>query len=103
MTKSAEAKWMADAACRGMDTSLFYPSRGANKDVVASRKICNACQVQEECLDYALSLVEREDYGVWGGTSGRQRRAIREEKRRQAKLEHARSSDWPTPTGTVGG
>jgi WhiB family transcriptional regulator, redox-sensing transcriptional regulator len=36
------------------------------------KRICMACPVREECLDYALSNDER--FGIWGGLSERERR-----------------------------
>lgn len=43
--------------------------------VNAARKICNQCPVEARCLTNALLSDER--YGVWGGTSGRQRSKLR--------------------------
>jgi WhiB family redox-sensing transcriptional regulator len=67
--------WREHAACRGMSPNLFHPSRGQNTDTEAAKAICATCPVTDECLDYAL--VNCEMIGVWGGTSERERRAIR--------------------------
>ena len=61
------------AGCRGMDPALFFPSRG--EDVKAAQRVCAACPVAAECLDYAMANNER--FGIWGGTSERQRLRLR--------------------------
>lgn len=66
-------EWMRDAACRGMDPELFYPSRG--ESVAQARKVCSGCPVRAECLTYAMNL--HETHGMWGGMSERDRRRIR--------------------------
>ena len=63
-------EWQRDAACRGMDSSLFFhpPNERdtARADRAARAKaICRCCPVIAECLDHALRV--REPYGVWGG------------------------------------
>jgi hypothetical protein len=40
--------------------------------------LCAGCPVQRECLSEALSRPRDYDPGVWGGTSPRERYAIRE-------------------------
>lgn len=70
MTK---AEWMADANCLGVDQRVFFPERGEVTSFAKS--ICRACDVQAECLAYALNSDEK--FGIWGGTSERERRRIR--------------------------
>jgi len=67
------ADWMADAACKGMDTNLFFPEQGgSNKDALAA---CAVCTVKAECAQYCDDMSIRS--GVWGGMSERQRRSVR--------------------------
>ena len=70
--------WLTRAACRGMDPELFFPERGEPTE--PAKAVCAGCPVRGECLDYALTNVER--FGIWGGLSERERRAIR---RRQVR------------------
>lgn len=42
---------------------------------------CRACTVRVECLNYALDNGEK--FGVWGGTSERERRKLRKIRRRE--------------------
>lgn len=72
--------WMSKGKCNGLDPSLFFPSN-SNGEVSAAKRICNgpdlgaACPVRDECLDHAMEYDER--FGVWGGTSERERRRLR--------------------------
>jgi WhiB family redox-sensing transcriptional regulator len=65
--------WMAKAACRGMDVSTFVTDRG--QDIRPAKAICTGCPVRAECEAYALA--ESDLFGVWGGTSQRDRREHR--------------------------
>lgn len=40
-------------------------------EVKRARAICNMCPVMIECLEYAI--VNREEFGVWGGSTARDR------------------------------
>lgn len=67
--------WMQRGACRGLASDLFFPDRGA--EVKQQKAVCAACPVSAECLDYALRNGEK--FGIWGGTSERERRRLRRE------------------------
>lgn len=70
------------AACRGRWDLFDEPDRRL-KDVVKARReaqakaICAGCEIQPECLVEAL---ERNDDGVRGGTTEKERRKIKEKK-----------------------
>ena len=69
-------EWHARAACRGMGASAFFPSRGANAGTMSrARDTCSRCTVTVECLDYALA--DSDLTGIWGGSTGTERRAMR--------------------------
>lgn len=70
--------WKADAACRDLDPDLFFPAPGESH--TEAQAVCRRCDVQAECLAYALTSDER--FGVWGGTSERERRRIRRARQR---------------------
>ena len=70
--------WYKQANCKGAPTEMFFLERGCSKfDSKPARDLCNECAVQTECLQYALSKPEAETHGIWGGTTGRERRIIR--------------------------
>lgn len=96
-----DGSWWDHAACRGWDTSLFFPVTAPG--VEAARAICQGCPVRGECLEYALD--RNIDDGVWGGQSERTRRRIRAARRRGAaepvpppvRVPTRRSVDKPRP------
>ena len=66
-------EWMDKAACRGESSSVFFPTSG----IVSKRAkaVCSSCEVQVECLAYAIATPDL--VGTWAGTSQRGRRALR--------------------------
>lgn len=60
--------WRSLAACRGMETDLFYPEgRGRtlhDREAVA-KQICAGCPVAAHCRAAAAEHGER--FGIWGG------------------------------------
>ncbi len=67
--------FLENAACRGLDPELFYAEGAAA--IARAKTLCGSCRVQRECLDWA---VRREEFGVWGGTTARERSAMRRER-----------------------
>lgn len=65
--------WQVRARCVEVDPEIFFPERGGSSR--AARAVCNECAVRAECLRYALA--NREQFGIWGGTSERERRRLR--------------------------
>lgn len=71
--KSETEEWKLAKACTPEQADVFFPERGADADT--AKRICAGCTVRRECLTYALTPpVER--YGIWGGTSGNERRRL---------------------------
>lgn len=68
--------WQARAACADVDPEIFFPERGGSSR--AARAVCARCEVRMQCLEYALK--NKEQFGIWGGTSERERRRIRKER-----------------------
>lgn len=70
--------WREHAACRDTDPDLFFPvgtTGPAIEQIDNAKAVCQACDVQATCLEYAL--VTNQDSGIWGGTSEEERRALR--------------------------
>lgn len=72
VTRSTE--WMADAACRGANPEVWFPTNASGKsrrsrfidaDIEYARSICIGCPVREDCLSYARATGELQ--GIWGG------------------------------------
>ncbi len=65
--------WQADALCAETDPEAFFPEKGGStRD---AKRICESCEVRQQCLEYALENDER--FGIWGGLSERERRKLR--------------------------
>ncbi len=68
-----ELGWQADSLCAQTDPEAFFPEKGGStRD---AKKVCGACNVRSQCLEYALANDER--FGIWGGLSERERRRLR--------------------------
>ncbi len=50
----------------------FFPPKG--QPGLEAKRVCAGCPVRVECLEYALVTDQR--WGVWGGTSAFERRAL---------------------------
>ncbi|MFI0813518.1 WhiB family transcriptional regulator [Streptomyces echinatus] len=65
------AYWHEDAACRSADPDeLFADNTAQNR----AKAICTGCRVRTDCLVEALD--NRVEWGVWGGMTERERRAL---------------------------
>jgi WhiB family redox-sensing transcriptional regulator len=64
--------WRALALCAEVDPELFFPNKGESSR--PAKRICAVCEVRAECLQDALDRGEQ--FGVWGGTSERERRVL---------------------------
>jgi len=67
-----ERPWAVFAACRDEKSMVFFPQTKDEEKRALS--ICATCPVIEDCLGHALETNER--YGVWGGTTEKQRRKL---------------------------
>lgn len=65
------AAWVARAACQEVDPERLFVEGAAQREATV---ICRHCPVQRECLIDALD--HRELFGVWGGLTERERRAL---------------------------
>lgn len=80
--------WMLnmDVKCKGI-TSFFYPSQ-LSSEVSQAKGVCNGldgnqvCPYRKQCLKYAID--NHESFGVWGGTSERDRRKIQRARNKYA-------------------
>ena len=82
----SERDWMDRAYCKvnNIDMPLYFPPRGDSvgvKEIIA--ETCEQCEVREECLNYALNNFL--SIGIFGGTTGRQRRQLQKERSEQSQ------------------
>ncbi|AOS61084.1 WhiB family transcriptional regulator [Actinoalloteichus hymeniacidonis] len=66
-----QGDWRIRAACRDEDPDQLFV-RGAEQR--KAKLVCLGCPVRTECL--AESLDNRIEFGVWGGMTERERRAL---------------------------
>lgn len=67
----ASPDWRHSARCRAEDPEALFVQGALQRD---AREICRACPVRTECLAHALD--NRIRFGVWGGMTERERRAL---------------------------
>lgn len=63
--------WAAQAACAGVDPDSLFVRGSAQRQ---ARQVCLSCAVRLECLADALNSATM--FGVWGGLTERERRAL---------------------------
>lgn len=74
--------WIVLAACRDVESSVFFAAVGMGDQYGSARRICATCAVVDACLEYAM---KNEIYeGMWGGMSPNQRRRLRREREQGA-------------------
>ena len=76
----ADVVWRTKGACQGLDAEIFYPDNEDHADFAIS--VCSQCEVRIACLDYALD--NREQQGIWGATTARDRRRMLRQRKQTA-------------------
>lgn len=69
--KRRSRPWTAKGTCRTTDTATLFEQRAAQH---RAKAICMSCPVRTEFLVGALD--NRIEFGVWGGMTERERRAL---------------------------
>lgn len=69
--------WMEQAACKGVDTNIFFQDQGASYK--RAKAICIRCDVQIQCLDYVMRNggTHDDEFGLWGGKTPMERRKMK--------------------------
>jgi WhiB family redox-sensing transcriptional regulator len=68
-----DMEWHDRGLCNQTDPEAFFPEKGGS--VREAKRICSRCEVKPECLAWALG--SKEPFGVWGGTTERERRILK--------------------------
>jgi WhiB family redox-sensing transcriptional regulator len=74
-----DLSWQDRALCAETDPEEFFPVKGGSTR--QAKRVCGACEVRAECLDYALA--NGEQHGIWGGLSERERRRLKQQRDRE--------------------
>lgn len=72
-----------EPTCRA-DPDAMFPGPSNPGAVAAAKRVCGTCPLRLPCLAYALD--HREEFGVWGGTSVKERHRLRKR--------HPQVTDW---------
>ncbi|WP_040480192.1 WhiB family transcriptional regulator [Longispora albida] len=93
---SGDVVWLTRAACRNGDPDALYVTGAAQHE---AKRVCAGCPVRFRCLAEALD--SGDEYGVWGGMTERERRALRRKhpevtswRAQIAKALGQRAADW---------
>jgi WhiB family transcriptional regulator, redox-sensing transcriptional regulator len=71
------ASWRESAACRFLDTELFFPISKtglALAEIREAKAVCESCPARQPCLTFALDT--HQGYGIWGGYDEDERRLL---------------------------
>jgi WhiB family transcriptional regulator, redox-sensing transcriptional regulator len=62
--------------CNNTDPEIWFGDQEEGYDYSAlAKQLCKACPARKPCAEYAI--VAKEQFGIWGGTSPKQRQRIR--------------------------
>ena len=75
--------WMEKANCATHKKDIFFPERGESHKILVAQKLCAACEVKSECLQFGL---DNNETGIWGGTTGRERRLLKQNRMDEQEL-----------------
>ncbi|MBK6016306.1 WhiB family transcriptional regulator [Streptomyces sp. MBT53] len=70
--------WRERAACLHVDPDLFFPISNSGLTLLQideAKAVCGRCPVADQCLEWAMRVGQPD--GIWGGTTERERRAMR--------------------------
>jgi WhiB family redox-sensing transcriptional regulator len=85
---SGSLRRLQDAgSCRTADPDLFFDQAGElvtawKARVTEAKAVCSGCPVRDECLAFALDTGQ--DFGIWGGLTEDERRAMLRQSARRA-------------------
>ena len=75
--------WMRHGACVDSHPDLFFPDEKSTAAYDDARAVCAVCVVRVACLEYALARHER--FGMWGGTTPRERLRLARQRARDRR------------------
>ena len=90
-------EWASQASCSGVDPDALFVRGKAQHDAKA---VCKTCPVLAQCLAEALD--NRTEFGVWGGMTERERRAILRKRPNVTSWRRILETAQTEQAGTVG-
>jgi WhiB family transcriptional regulator, redox-sensing transcriptional regulator len=80
-------EWPSRSLCVSEAPEVFFPSHGRHG--AEARRICAACPVRDECLNYATAA---DEFGIWGGLDQQERRNLKRRQQRRNAAFQVRAS-----------
>lgn len=71
-SRDLDRHWQEFGLCAQTDPELFFPESGESTKL--ARSVCAACDVREQCLEYAIKNDEKD--GIWGGLNPTERKRL---------------------------
>lgn len=79
VSRNPDERWQDRALCMQVGYELFFLEKGETS--TDAKKVCGRCQVRQDCLEAALNDPDTD--GIWGGTTERERRKMRKQRRNE--------------------
>lgn len=78
--------WQSGARCTGLNPELFFPTKSRSgptrgRSAIPAQRICQRCDVQLQCLQYAITHSDGRN-GIWGGATEDELSRMRREHRK---------------------
>ena len=69
----AKLDWEEEVPCRKVGPRKMYPASN-NQQAIVAKEVCSGCHARVPCLELALATSEY--FGVWGGTTEKDRQSV---------------------------
>lgn len=92
-TPAAPPTWWTSAACRDVDSSIFFPNNYDEETGRPAKRICAGCPVRDLCLEDAMRVewdAKSRRHGIFGGLLPRERHALWRKRNRAITRKRAR-------------
>lgn len=82
LVEALHPDWQQESKCKGVGSDYFFGREDLNQknymnigQVRRAAKLCDTCPVFRDCISHAL--LNKEEYGIWAGSTGKVRKNIR--------------------------
>lgn len=75
-----DLSWQDKAECASIGGDMWFAEKDEQSTIREAKQICRtSCEVQDQCLAYALAFDE--PFGIWGGMTANERRDLKRQRR----------------------
>jgi WhiB family redox-sensing transcriptional regulator len=90
-----EGDWKNYGNCVGKDNNIFFPTVKVDGEYLYTeedaKEICKGCEVQRECLDFAV--ITKSDEGIFGGYTPQERKLLQDNYEKVLELQAKERND----------